>query len=115
MDRRTFLLAMSAMLGTAAGATAQSPAPSTSPPAQRPRWGQQAEKEFRLGRGLGPTLMTEEEWKEHRAKMQTMTPDERTKYREDVHQKMVERAKEKGVAIPPSPGRAGQGQRKPGS
>ena len=115
MDRRTFLLAMSPLLATAAGASAQSAAPPAQPPAQRPPWGQQAEKEFRLGRGLAPKLMTEAEWKEHQAKMRTMTPDERTKYREEVHQKMVERAKEKGVTVPPSPGPAGQGPRKPGS
>lgn len=95
MNRRAFLLAMSAMFATTAGAFAQSPAPPAPPPAQRPRWGQQAEKEFRLGRGLAPRLMTEEEWKEHQAKMRAMTPEERKKYRAEVHEKMLERAKEK--------------------
>jgi len=51
------------------------------PPKKGPRWGQQAEKEFRLGRGLGAQLVTEEEWKEHQRKMGSLTGEERERYR----------------------------------
>ncbi len=102
MERRQFIAAVtSGALAAATAAFAQGPGPKT--PDTRPRWGQQAEKEFSLGRGLGPKLMTEEEWKEHQEKMRTMTPDEREKYRREMHQKMQERAKERGVALPPAP------------
>ena len=86
-------------------ARAQGPGPGSAPaPTGRgPRWSQDAEKTFGMGRGLAPKLMTEEEWKEHQAKMRTMTPAERQKYREETHAKMVERAKEKGISMPPGP------------
>jgi hypothetical protein len=45
--------------------------------------------------------MTEEEWKEHQAKMRSMTSREREDYRREVHEKMVERAKDKGIAERP--------------
>jgi len=32
-----------------------------------------------------------------------MRPEEREKYRKEVHAKMLERAKERGVEIPPAP------------
>ena len=32
-----------------------------------------------------------------------LPPDERQKYREETHAKMLERAKEKGIAMPPGP------------
>jgi hypothetical protein len=76
------------------------------PPAGKgrgPRWDQEAEQTFRMGRGTGRRLMTEEEWKEHREKMRGMTAEERSRYREDVHKRMMERAKEKGVTVPDSP------------
>jgi hypothetical protein len=57
MHRGAFLLAMSAIFASTVGAFAQSPAPPATPPAQRPRWGQQAEKEFRLGRGLHQKML----------------------------------------------------------
>ncbi len=101
MDRRVFLATVVGIIATAAsGALAQGGPP---PQGQRPRWGQQAEKEFRIGRGLAPRLMTEEEWKEHQKKMRSMTPAEREQYRREVHQKMLERAKEQGIAVPPEP------------
>jgi hypothetical protein len=105
MERRAFVTVLAAgVLG--AGAVSRVLAQGGAAPRQpdqRPRWGQQAEKEFRLGRGLAPQLMTEEEWKEHREKMRTLAPEEREKYRQEVHQKMVERAKEKGITMPPVP------------
>ena len=90
--------------GLASGAAAQGGPPSGG----RPRWGQEAEKEFRLGRGLGPKLMTEEQWKEHHAKMQTLTGKERERYRRETHEKMRERAKERGLAMPTEPGPQGR-------
>jgi hypothetical protein len=79
-----------------------------------PRWGQDAEKEFRLGRGMGPKLMTEEEWKEHHEKMRTLTGEERERYRRETHEKMRERAKERGIAMPAEPGPHGGGMGGPG-
>lgn len=108
MERRTFVVIVAAsVLGAAAGASAQGAAPV--PPDQRPRWGQQAESEFRLGRGLGPRLMTEEEWREHQEKMRTMSAEERARYREEVHQRMMDRAKEQGMATPRMPDGMGPG------
>ncbi len=102
MKRRTFIVALTGgALFAATGAAVLAQGPGT-PADTWPRWGQRAEKEFRMGRGLAPKLMTEQEWKEHQAKMRTMTPEEREKYRQEVHQKMLERAREKGLAMPPS-------------
>jgi len=80
------------------------------PPAGKgrgPRWDQEAEQSFRMGRGTGRKLMTEDEWKEHRAKMRGMTPEERSRYREETHKQMMERAKEKGITVPETPGPRG--------
>jgi hypothetical protein len=68
------------------------------------RWDQDAEQTFRMGRGMGRQLMTEDEWKEHRAKMHGMTAEDRSRYREEMHQRMMERAKEKGLTVPQTPG-----------
>ena len=105
MRRRDFLTAFaSIILAVTTSARAQGPGPGAGPgPKGGPRWSQDAEKTFGMGRGLGSKLMTEEEWKEHQAKMRTMTGEERQKYRAEVHAKMLERAKEKGIAIPPGP------------
>jgi hypothetical protein len=85
--------------------------PVTDAQAQKgPPWGQQAEESFRLGPGMGPRLMTEQEWQEHRQKMQSMTPEERQKYREEWHKKMVERARERGITMPETPGPKGPGK-----
>jgi hypothetical protein len=74
-------------------------------------WGPRAEKEFHLGPGMGPKLMTEEEWKEHQEKMRTLTPAERDAYRVEMHKKMVARAKDRGVDMPmPGLGPKGRGR-----
>lgn len=65
-------------------------------------------------RGLGPKLMTEEEWKEHRAKMQTLTGEERERYRRETREKMRERATERGLAMPTEPGLQGRRSGGPG-
>jgi hypothetical protein len=100
MTRRTFIALVGASVLAAAGsAAAQNP-----PPRKGAGWGAQAEKEFRLGPGMGPKLMTEEEWKEHQAKMRTLKGPERDAYRRETHDKMVARAKERGMEMPPTPG-----------
>jgi hypothetical protein len=110
MDRRAFVSVVTAgILGMASGAAAQG----GPPPGKGPRWGQQVEKEFKLGRGMGPKLMTEEEWKEHHEKMQTLKGEERDRYRKETHDKMRERAKERGIAMPPEPGPHGRGKGSP--
>jgi hypothetical protein len=53
---------------------------------------------------MAPKLMTEDEWKEHQEKMRTLKGDELTRYRQEVHNKMMERAKERGIAPPPAGG-----------
>ncbi|HEX7785660.1 MAG TPA: hypothetical protein VF653_05520 [Methylomirabilota bacterium] len=111
MDRRAFVsVVIAGMAAIASGAAAQGGPPSGG----RPRWGQDAEKEFGLGRGLGPKLMTEEEWKEHHEKMRTLTGEERERYRRETHEKMRERAKERGIAMPAEPGPHGRGMGSPG-
>ena len=75
------------------------------------RWQQQAEEDFCLGRGMGKQLMTQEEWQQHRQKMQTMSPEERDRYRQESHKKMVERAHKRGITMPQTPcPRGGQGK-----
>ena len=69
----------------------------------RMSWEEQAEKNLGLGKGLGRQLMTEEEWREHHRKMQSMNAEERERYRKEVHQQMMERARERGITIPETP------------
>lgn len=104
MDRREFVtLVTAAAIGIATNAAAQG-----GPRAGAgPRWGQDVEKEFRVGRGMGPKLMTEEEWKEHQQKMRTLSGEERERYRRETHERMRERAKEQGMAMPSQPGPQG--------
>jgi hypothetical protein len=106
VDRRAFVSVVTAGIAGIASRAAAQGGPSSG---GRPRWGQKAEKEFRLGRGLGPKLMTEEEWNEHHEKMRTLTGEDRERYRRDMHEKMRERAKERGIAMPAEPGPHGRG------
>lgn len=100
MNRRAFVVVLgSSLLAGIAGVTAQTP-----PGRGGGMWGPQAEKEFRLGRGMGPKLMTEEEWKQHQEKMRTLDPAARDAYRREMHDKMVARAKERGIEMPAMPG-----------
>jgi hypothetical protein len=101
MERRAFITVLATGVFAAATRALAQGGAAPSQRGQQPRWGEQAENEFRLGRGLGPQLMTEEEWKEHQAKMRSMTSREREDYRREVHEKMVERAKDKGIAERP--------------
>ena len=100
MKRRAFVITLGgALLGAVAGVGAQMPGsggPGT--------WGPRAEKEFHLGRGMGPKLMTEEEWKEHQEKMRSLKGAERDAYRRETHDKMMARAKERGIEMPATPG-----------
>ncbi|HEX7124553.1 MAG TPA: hypothetical protein VF406_02105 [Thermodesulfobacteriota bacterium] len=66
-------------------------------------WDRQAEQTFMLGPGMGRRLMTQEEWAEHQEKMRTMTPQEREQYRQEMHARMQQRAREKGIALPDVP------------
>ena len=64
-------------------------------------------------RVYGWELMTDEEFSEHREKMRSLeTREERQAYRKEHHEKMLERAKEKGVELPdcPYPGRRCRGR-----
>ena len=106
LRRRTFIaLVGSSVLAAAGGAVAQSASPG-----RPPGWAANAEREFRLGAGMGPRLMTEEEWTEHQAKMRTLTGPERDTYRREIHDKMVARAKERGIDMPMTGPGAGPGR-----
>ena len=60
---------------------------------------------------FGHQIMTEEERQEHRETMRGLeTPEERQRYREEHHQRMLERAREKGVTLPEEPGERGRGE-----
>lgn len=60
----------------------------------------------------GWQLMTEQERMEHREKMQSMkTMEERERYRKEHHEKMMQRAKERGVTLPDVPSDRGKGMK----
>jgi hypothetical protein len=102
MNRRAFAsLVIAGIAGLASHAAAQG----GPPPGRGPRWAQDAEKEFKVGPGMGPRLMTEDEWKEHRTKMQTLKGAELEAYRRATHEKMAARAKERGIEMGPGRGR----------
>jgi len=99
------LLAIAAVAPSARAQQTQTPGP---PGQQAPgRWEQQAERAFSLGRGQGQQLMTQEEWQEHQRRMQNMTAEERERYRQEVHQRMLEQARERGIVLPEVPGPRG--------
>jgi hypothetical protein len=83
--------------------TSPSPGAGTAAKGGAAAWDEQAEKSFCLGRGMGRALMTESEWQEHRQKMRALAPAERDRYRAEWHQKMRERATEKGLQMPDQP------------
>lgn len=61
---------------------------------------------------FGRQLMTQEELQEHRRTMQGLdTPEARQAYREEHHQRMLERARERGVTLPEEPGMQGKGMK----
>lgn len=107
--RATFaLLLAAALLGPLHGsAQAQEAAPSAEPDAAATK------------PGFGKDIMTPEEREAHRAKMRSFdTEDEREAYRKQHHQRMQERAAERGVALPDEPlprGHAGGAGRGPGA
>lgn len=58
----------------------------------------------------GSQMMTDQERADYRDKMRAAkTVEEREQIRKEHHQKMVERAKERGVTLPPEPPARGQG------
>lgn len=58
----------------------------------------------------GSELMTEQERIEHRNKMRSLkTEQEREEYRRQHHEKMQQRAKERGVTLPDEPMSRGKG------
>jgi hypothetical protein len=86
MKRRVLLTTLGGGILAMRTAWAQGPAPGSTPaPEGRgPRWAQDAEKTFGMGRGPRPKLMTEEAWTEHQAKMRAMMPEECQKDREET-------------------------------
>ena len=59
---------------------------------------------------FGRQLMTQEELHQHRQTMQGLaTKEERQQYRQQHHQRMLERARERGVTLPEEPGKQGKG------
>ena len=97
------MAAGAAVVGAGAGVMAPTPHPISAARAAQSDWAGEAEQTFRLGRGAGRQLMTQEEWREHQQKMKSMSQSERERYREEWHQKMTERAREKGITLPDTP------------
>jgi hypothetical protein len=110
LNRRAFIALLGgSVVAAATRASAQGPPPGKGGGG----WAAGAEKEFGIGAGMGPKLMTEAEWKEHQAKMRTLTGAERDAYRRETHAKMAERAKERGIEMRPMPGPGGRAGRSP--
>lgn len=60
---------------------------------------------------FGRQLMTEQEMAAHRARMSAAkSPEEREKIRQEHHQQMVERAKQRGITLPEQPMGPGPGR-----
>ncbi len=99
MGKRLFLLLAAAVifLSLAPGSRACDTA---CPLKHESPWDKLVEKSFGLPRGLGLKLMTEEKWDEQKKIMLRMSPQERQEYKNSMHLKLVEAAKEKGIAIP---------------
>jgi len=63
----------------------------------------------------GSQLMTEQERIEHRSRMRAAkTVEEREQIRKEHHERMKERAKQRGVTLPDEPPARGGGMMKPG-
>lgn len=107
-----------AMTLLAAGALAVFPAWAADPQQAKEQDRQAAgvqQKEQAKERVYGWQLMTEEERSEYRAKMRAAkTKEEREAIRAEHHEKMKERAKEKGVTLPDEPPARGGGMMGPG-
>lgn len=99
---------------TAAETQQPAPMPQTQQRDQAGTWARDAEETLGLGHGVGPRLLSETEWREHQQKMRSMTAEERERYRAEVHAQMVERARERGVALPTTPRGPMSGQPGPG-
>ncbi len=68
---------------------------------------EQAEVQERI---YGSQLMTEQERVEYRARMRTLrTAQEREQFRHEHHERMKERARERGLTLPDDPPAAGRG------
>lgn len=107
--QRNFISALAAIfVGAGAGMVTPHPYPVKAARAAQSSWDSEAEQTFRLRRGVGRQLMTQEEWREHQQKMKSMSQSEREKYRQEWHNKMTERAHEKGITLPDTP-RRGKG------
>lgn len=83
MNRRTFNRSLLAMIALTAGA---------------PLMVRAQEEEI-----YGRQLMSREEIREHQQMMRTLEGEEREIYRREHHERMVKRAKERGVQLPDPP------------
>ncbi|MDE2400415.1 MAG: hypothetical protein KGL90_01945 [Burkholderiales bacterium] len=120
METINLLAVLTALALLASNAPAQ-PGPAAGPGASGPGYGMMGGPGGTGGRGMmghgpgaGPgmddtsgwTMMTEQERKDHQAKMRSMNNyDECRAYVDKEHQQMVARAKEKGRAMPTQPRR----------
>jgi hypothetical protein len=106
---RNLISALAAIfVGAGAGMVTPHPYPVKAVSGRPKQLGQAAEQTFRLGRGVGRQLMTQEEWREHQQKIKCMSQSEREKYPQEWQNKMTERAHEKGMTPPDTP-RRGKG------
>jgi hypothetical protein len=93
------------------------PGPGGGPGGRGPRGKGSAARGEGRGQGRGRNLMTPEEREQFRKEMRSKTTDEeRAQLRKENHEKMRERARERGIELPAEPrqrggGGRGQGQR----
>ena len=88
-------LAAAVWMAVASGASAQAQQPDQS----RPQAQQQKQESI-----FGSQMMSREERDEYRRRMRSAkTPEERTQIRNEHHDQMVARAKERGITLPAEP------------
>jgi hypothetical protein len=90
------LLMISLLVLHPAGAQAQSQGQN----GQEAAWKTDVERTFYLSPGLGEKLMTQDEWKSHQGRLYEMDFNEQAAYRQEWHKKLMQQARDKGIALP---------------
>jgi hypothetical protein len=109
MRRRARFRFAGALLALLAGPVAAQPAePPDAGAPDREQVQERAREELQVERRervFGRDLMTEEELRQHHETLRSLrTEEERERFRKEHHERMLERARERGVEIPAEPG-----------
>lgn len=99
MGKRVIYFFAAAFLSSSLIVTPSSACDTVCPLRHASPWDRLVEKSFGLPKGLGTVLMTLEEWEEEKKIMVGMTPQERQLYKNSMHLKLTEKAREKGIAL----------------